>query len=176
MPLLRCLPVGFSWSLFFAQEFDEEAVSDVLRRVLLLQSPRTLYGTQPRSELAVRLRRQRGSVIGSNEGVVTQRMGEVVESVERRRLKVPRARTERRSAAAHARSWPWRVAACQRTTSGDCDWSRHVLRSRATRHFFSVFCASNVVFRPVGETFLPLWPTVAAELQGVPRQPLGVAF
>ena len=37
IPMPRCLPMEFSWSLFFAQEVGEEAVSDVLPRVLLLR-------------------------------------------------------------------------------------------------------------------------------------------
>ena len=36
IPTPRCLPMWFSWSLFFAQEVDEEVVSDVLPRGLLL--------------------------------------------------------------------------------------------------------------------------------------------
>ena len=96
-------------------------------------------------DTTLRLRRQR---------VVGQRMGEVVESFERRAVSSPSRNStaeawvgvvldgqRQHTRISSRRLWKgwWNALGlgasppCQRTTSGGCDWSRHVLRSAAAR-------------------------------------------
>ena len=76
----------FSWSLCFAQEVDEEAVTNVLPRALLLRDrerPMILILDRDSQETRHYVCVDNVGVIGSNVGIVGQRMEEVVESFEK---------------------------------------------------------------------------------------------
>ena len=89
-----CLLVECSFSLLFAQDVDEEAVSEVLPRVVLLRDcgRTTVLSLDRDAQEKHCVYVDSVGMIGSNVGVVTKRM-ELVQSFERQDLETSRAGT-----------------------------------------------------------------------------------
>ena len=91
-PMPRCLPMGFSWSLFFAQDVDEEVASQALSRAELLRDRGHPLVLTLRGALASSTRHyiyvDNIGVFGSDGRVVASKLEDVCAAFETRGLAV----------------------------------------------------------------------------------------
>ena len=188
-PMPRCLPMGCSWSLFYAQDVDETAAAEVVSKVELLKDrgrPLVLrvsqHSLQPRYYVYV----DNVGVIGADEKVVRGTLADMVTSFEKRGLAVHEV--EVASGAVEALGVVldgrhrvtrltlkrfWRVHGAleglvrRRAVTGQ---QLEVILGHATfcgllrRETLSVFHACYSFVRSHYEIACPLWPTVRDEL------------
>ena len=172
--LMTCSSLCFSWSLLCAHADDEEAVCDALSRILLLRDrgrPMTLSLDRDAQETRHHVCFDNVGVIGSNVGVVAQRMEEVVEFFERQSAGVlPDGQRQ------HPRILSRRLCQVRGALLARRPCQRHVEHDGRLCRTLCVACA-HLLEASEKKTFtLSRWTSGFRGSHGVPRQPLGVAL